>query len=104
MIPRKIVRAATTFALLAALAIGVPVARAWRQVSAMSLRTGHRIATQLARSGPAIRTALLTRAPPPQIASTSPDAQLVAHLRAVLAPAADTFAAYQLAFQRSHLS
>jgi len=100
VVPRRVVRARTIFALLVALIVAVPLARAWRQVSAMALRTGYRISRCLAVAGPAIRTALLSRAPPPTIESASPDAQLLAHLRAVLGPI-DSFAAYQLTFQRS---
>ena len=98
VIPRRIVRAATAFALLAALAVGTRVACAWPRISSMALRTGYRTEARLALAGPAIRTALLTRAPPPPVQTASPDAQLVAHLRAVLGP--DPFASYQLVFQR----
>ena len=64
------------------------------------LCTGYHIKARLAIAGPAIRSALLSRAPPPSTASASPDAQLVAHLRAVLGPI-DSFSSYQLAFQRA---
>lgn len=102
VIPRRLVRAATAFTLLAAVAGGASVAHVWPLISAMALRTGYRIATRIALAGPALRTALLTRAPPPATSTASPDAQLVAHLRAVLGP--EPFVAYQLAFQRSVLA
>ena len=103
VVPRRIVRAATIFALLTGLASGLSRAAAWRRASSMTLRTGYRIAAQLEIAGPAIRTALLSRAPPPSTESASPDAQLVLHLRAILG-AAGSLADYQLVFQRSALA
>lgn len=102
VLPRRIVRAATVFAFLAAVAVGTPAARAWRAVSAMALRTGYRVRCALANAGPSIRTARSARAPPPASLSSSPDAQLVAHVRALFG---DTgFSAFQLTFQRSVLA
>jgi hypothetical protein len=101
VVPRLSVRAATIFALLAALADGVSCARAWRAASCMTLRTGYRTKARLALAGPAIRTALLSRAPPPTTNNPSPYAQLLAHLHAVLGPQTDSFSHYQLHFQRS---
>jgi hypothetical protein len=103
VVPRRIVRATTIFALLTGLASGLSRASAWRRASSMTLRTGYRIAARLAIAGPGIRTALFSRAPPPAIDSTSPDAQLVVHVRAVLGVDA-SLADYQLAFQRSALA
>ena len=100
IVPRRIVRARTVFTFMVAMATGESAARAWRQASSMTLRTGYRIKARLAIAGPAIRSALLSRAPPPSTASASPDAQLVAHLCAVLGPL-DSFSSYQLAFERS---
>lgn len=101
VVPRLTVRAVTIFALLAAMADGVPCARAWRAASCMTLRTGYRIKTRLALAGPAMRTALLSRAPPPTTSDPSPYAQLLAHLQAALGPRIDSFSHYQLSFQRS---
>lgn len=100
IVPRRIIRAATLFALLVALSVGGSIASAWRSVSSMTLRTGYRIRQRLALAEPALRTTLLSRAPPPASDSLSPTTQLLAHLRAALGPI-DSFAAYQLAFQRS---
>lgn len=102
VVPRRVVRASTIFGFFVALSGGAAVAQAWRGVSAMSLRTGYRIRSRLALAGSAIRTALCSRAPPPAIASASPDKQLLAHLRVVLGPT-DSFSAYQLTFQRALL-
>lgn len=98
--PRRIVRTTTIFAFLTALAAGVCVATAWRRVSSMTLRTGYRIRRCLAQRGPAIRTALLSRAPPPLVESPRADVQLLLHLRAVLGGADDAFGAFQFTFQR----
>ena len=100
VVPKAIVRASTIFAFLSALAVGLARAQAWRQASSMSLRTGYRIAAKLARAGPAIRSTLLSRAPPPPVESASHEAHLLAHLRLVLGPV-ECFSAYQLAFQPS---
>ena len=100
VVPHRIVGASTIFVFLAALATGQGAASAWRSASSMTLRTGYRIKARLAVAGPAIRTALLARAPPPASASASPDAQLVAHLHAALGPL-DSFAPYQLVLQRA---
>jgi hypothetical protein len=100
VVPRAVVRARTIFGFLSAIATGLPSARAWRQASSMSVRTGYRVATKMALAGPGIRTALLSRAPPPPVESASHHAQLLAHLRLVLGPV-ESLSAYQLAFQRS---
>ena len=96
-------RAATIFAFLVALVEGTNAAEAWRSASEMTLRTGYRIRAALGRAGPAIRTALLARAPPPSVVSASPPAQLVAHLREVLGADLASFDRFQLAFQCSVL-
>ncbi len=75
VLPRRIVRAATIFAFLAARVDGATAAAAWRRSSSMTLRTGYRIREALALVGPAVRAALLSRAPPPSVASPSPDAR-----------------------------
>jgi hypothetical protein len=101
VIPRMTVRAATVFALLVAMAAGVPCARAWREASLMTLRTGYRTKARLGLARPAMRTALLSRAPQPSTTDPSLDVQLVAHLRAALGAPIDSFSEYQLRFQRS---
>jgi hypothetical protein len=103
VVPRRIVRATTIFALLTGLACGLSRAAAWRRASSMTPRTGYRVAARLAITGPGIRTALLSRAPPPRTESASPDEQLALHVRAVFG-AAGSLADYQLAFQRSALA
>jgi hypothetical protein len=104
VVPRHVVRAATIFTFFAAVAEGATVAEAWRRSSTTALRTGYRLRDRLAAAGPAIRTALLSRAPPPSIASASPDEQLLAHLRAALGPDIASFDRFQLAFQRALFS
>ena len=104
VVPRRSVRATTIFAFLVAMAAGTSTARAWRLASAMTLRTGYRIRTRLALAGPAIRTALLSRAPPPFVESPSFDVQLLAHIRTALGSSIDSFALYQLTFQRALFS
>jgi len=103
VLPRRVVRAATVFAFLVAVAAGTSAAEAWRRCSSMTLRTGYRIREALALAGPAIRTALLSRAPPPSVASASPDAQLLMHVRAALGADVTSFDHFQLAFQRAAL-
>lgn len=100
VVPRRIVRAATAFEFLVALAAGATTADAWRRASMTTLRTGYRLRDALRLAGPAIRTALLTRAPPPSVTSPSPDAQLVAHVRAALGEETSSFDRFHLAFQR----
>jgi len=101
-LPRRVVGARTLLSLVVAIAAGQRLATAWRALSSMAVRTGYRLRDRLALAGPAIRTALLARAPPPQADRASPHAQLLEHLRAALGEAAD-FATYQLTFQRSVL-
>ena len=103
VVPRRVAGAAAVFAFLLALSVGTNTAEAWRRASAMTLRTGYRIRSALDLAGPAIRTALLARAPPPSVASASPRAQLVAHLREVLGADLASFDRFQLAFQCSVL-
>lgn len=99
VVPRRTVRTATVFTLLVAIVDGSRVAAAWPEVSSMSLRTAYRVRHRLELAAPAIRTVLCSRAPPPFVASASDDAQLVAHVRAVLGDARDPFAAFQSTFQ-----
>jgi hypothetical protein len=95
---RFVARAATAFLMASALARGVGRAEAWRGISAMSVSTGYRLARHLTDAQVAIRTALSSRGPPPDILSEHPLAQTLEHLRAVLGKDA-TFETYQLAFQ-----
>ena len=104
VVVRHVVRADTWFALVVALARGACCAAAWRSVSQMSLRTGYRLRDRLTHARHALRTMLLSRAPPPEAVSASADAQLVAHLRAVLGDDTASFDRYQHAFQRSLLA
>lgn len=104
VIVRHVVRANTWFALFVALAHGARCAAAWRALSAMSLRTGYRLRDRLAHARHALRTTLLSRAPPPEASSASADAQLVAHLRAILGADTGSFDRYQHTFQRSLLA
>lgn len=97
---RRIVRTGTVLAFFTALANGARVATAWRAASSMTLRTGYRIARRLTDAGMALRTALLSRAPPPHSDSARADAQLLDHARAVLGSSGDAFAAFQSTFQR----
>jgi hypothetical protein len=97
VVPRRIARATTIFAFLAILAEGTSAAEAWRRSSSMTLRTGYRIRHALALAGPGLRTALLSRAPPPSISSASPDAQLLAHVRAALGADVSSFDRFQRA-------
>jgi len=99
VVPRRITGAATIFAFLVALAEGTNAAEAWRRSSEMTLRTGYRVRAALGRADPAIRTVLLARAPPPSVASASPRAQLVAHLREVLGADLASFDRFQITFQ-----
>ena len=99
IVRRRVVRTATVLALFTAIANGTCVSTAWRLASSMTLRTGYRIRLRLAQHGAAIRTALLSRAPPPRVDSTCADVQLLSHVRAVLGTSGDAFAAYQSMFQ-----
>lgn len=96
ILPGRIVRTATIFAYVAAVATGSSAAAAWREASSMTLRTGYRIRRRLALAGPGIRTALLSRAPPPPVESPSTDAQLLAHVRAALGADVTSFDRFQL--------
>jgi hypothetical protein len=102
VLPRRVVRASTLSALLIALANGERVATAWRRLSCTSQRTGYRLRDRLALRGPAMRTALLSRAPPPPTSSPCLHAHLLAHLRAALGDGAD-LGSYQLAFETAVL-
>lgn len=104
VIVRHVVRADTWFALFVALAHGARCAAGWRSSSTMSLRTGYRLRDRLAHARHALPTMLLSRAPPPEAVNASADAQLVAHLRAVLGDDTASFDRYQHAFQRSLLA
>jgi hypothetical protein len=97
---RRIVRTSTVLSFLTALAAGSRVAAGWRAASSMSLRTGYRIRSCVAHAVPAIRTALLSRAPPPRVDGVCADGQLLQHAVAVFGTCSDAFAAYQCAFQR----
>lgn len=104
VLPRHSVGTATIFAFLTALAAGSCVAAAWPGTSSMTLRTGYRIRFRIACAAFAIRTALLSRAPPPRVDSACADVQLLAHLRAALGSCGDAFAVYQSTFQRPVLA
>ncbi len=104
VVVRHVVRADTWFALFVALAHGARCAAAWRSSSTMSPRTGYRLRDRLAHARHALRTTLFSRAPPPETESASADAQLVAHLHAVLGADLASFDRYQHAFQRSLLA
>lgn len=95
---RFAVRAATAFLMASALARGETRAQGWREISAMSVSTGYRLARRLMNAQVAIRTALCSRGPPPECQAAHPLAQTVEHLAAVLGEGA-TFQTYQLAFQ-----
>jgi hypothetical protein len=102
VLPRRVVRASTLSALLIALSNGERVATAWRRLSCTSQRTGYRLRDRLALRGPAMRTALLSRAPPPPTSSPCLHAHLLAHLRAALGDGAE-LGIYQLAFETAVL-
>lgn len=104
VIPRFVVRTATLSRLLLGIAEGLNRKTAWERAQpGLCLRSAYRLWARLVDCQTTLRTALCTRAPPPDFAHDLPVAQLAAHLLRIFDASACVLAEYQLTFQRSLL-